>query len=636
MSRQLLAPLAAQVEGAQFVDDYVEHPDFRLVAAFFLGWVFLSSLRHVWFSTFVRELMWSCKAIFDPVAFSGRLHEKYPGMHQSASGAAEMYHHDQRDTLVLLLCMTFMLESLSSFLSLLTFDPSGSGAACVFVIAATTVASQVTRVFGLMILGNDLRHHIAGQWEFYIFWVLLGLGTVLSGVTVGVGTGHLASPIGLSRVSLCFRKRFLPTTIVSSTLNLILESYIIIRSLLLLQPPRLKLSVLQDARIVQAGSLLLFDLLIVVPNTTPTSAVAEFIPYSIGALGVLAAFNSSFTQTKFDPAQFDGPSSIPRYLNRPMGAPEQPIHQSDMSDGVIRINNPPLPAYARPNRDIEAHASPPHTLRTTRSSPPPPLDVLREQAIPVSSPEVSVLTTVIRDITPPVAQLEPENLLRREKILSYSNPLWATFGAQEEEDDGAGSPTRSQISVTRSLTLSTTGHSPERDSNVLSPSSTILGSDIIRGAPSTEVKNRMRVRRSAPGITLSQTSSISRRVTQQSWASILSAYPTIGENSSHPWLIPPKENVPPSRSTSSESSKSKPRSKSSRSTKSRKSSTRSAKAAVIIPVERVPPEPSWIRSSTGSGRFSKRFTTTFGGERTSHVRGPRPPPSAARMQLERL
>jgi len=157
----------------------------RLVAAFFLGWVFLSSLRHVWFSTFVRELMWSCKAIFDrlrgrteeAVAFSGRLHEKSPGMHQSASSAAEMYHHEQRDTLVLLLCMTFMLESLSSFLSLLTFDPSGSGAACVFVIAATTVASQVTRVFGLMILGNDLRHHIAGQWEFYIFRVLLGLGT---------------------------------------------------------------------------------------------------------------------------------------------------------------------------------------------------------------------------------------------------------------------------------------------------------------------------------------------------------------------------------------------------------------------------------------------------------------------------
>jgi hypothetical protein len=153
-------------------------------------------------------------------------------MHQSASGAAEMYHHEQRDAIVLLLCMTFMLESLSSFLSLLTFDPSGSGAACgerrsieiverislpdvclVFVIAATTIASQVTRVFGLMILGNDLRHHIAGQWELYLFWVLLGLGTgsrrscmrrplliltpfsplqVLSGVTVGVGTGHLA------------------------------------------------------------------------------------------------------------------------------------------------------------------------------------------------------------------------------------------------------------------------------------------------------------------------------------------------------------------------------------------------------------------------------------------------------------
>lgn len=54
-----------------------------------------------------------------------------------------------------------------------------------------------------------------------------------------------------------------------------------------MQPPRLKLSIVQNARIVQAGSLLLFDLLVVVPNTTYTNLVAEFVPFSIGALGVL-------------------------------------------------------------------------------------------------------------------------------------------------------------------------------------------------------------------------------------------------------------------------------------------------------------------------------------------------------------
>ena len=81
--------------------------------------------------------------------------------------------------------------------------------------------------------------------------------------------------------------RFLPTSLASSILNFVLELYIIIRSLTLMQPPRMKLTIVQNARIVQAGSLLLFDLLVVIPNTTSTNLLAEFIPFSIGALGVL-------------------------------------------------------------------------------------------------------------------------------------------------------------------------------------------------------------------------------------------------------------------------------------------------------------------------------------------------------------
>lgn len=52
-------------------------------------------------------------------------------------------------------------------------------------------------------------------------------------------------------------------------------------------PPRLKLTIVQNARIVQAGSLLLFDLLVLVPNMTYTALIAEFVPFSVGALSVL-------------------------------------------------------------------------------------------------------------------------------------------------------------------------------------------------------------------------------------------------------------------------------------------------------------------------------------------------------------
>jgi|SRR6266852_8619730 len=99
----------------------------RLVAAFFLGWVFFSGLRHVWFSAFLQELMWTCKAISDHLrgrTEEGSLHDKSARIHRS------LHQRKQRGVPVLFLCMAFMLASLSSFLSLLTFDPKAGQAAC--------------------------------------------------------------------------------------------------------------------------------------------------------------------------------------------------------------------------------------------------------------------------------------------------------------------------------------------------------------------------------------------------------------------------------------------------------------------------------------------------------------------------
>jgi hypothetical protein len=82
--------------------------------------------------------MWHCKAIFDrlrggseePATSVGRPHEKSTGTHQSALHTADLSHREQRDTLILLLCMAFMLAGLSSFLSLLSFYPSRNASAC--------------------------------------------------------------------------------------------------------------------------------------------------------------------------------------------------------------------------------------------------------------------------------------------------------------------------------------------------------------------------------------------------------------------------------------------------------------------------------------------------------------------------
>ena len=96
--------------------------------------------------------MWICKAVYDrlrgrseePVAFSGSRHEESARIHRSPSCVENMYRRKQWDAPVLLLCMAFMLASLSSFLSLLTFYPIAGQAAC------SECSSTKPMIIGLM------------------------------------------------------------------------------------------------------------------------------------------------------------------------------------------------------------------------------------------------------------------------------------------------------------------------------------------------------------------------------------------------------------------------------------------------------------------------------------------------------
>jgi len=80
--------------------------------------------------------MWTCKAISDRLRgrtdsegsaiFTGSLHDKSTRIHRSLHQCKQRGH----GVPVLLLCMAFMLASLSSFLSLLTFYPKAGQATC--------------------------------------------------------------------------------------------------------------------------------------------------------------------------------------------------------------------------------------------------------------------------------------------------------------------------------------------------------------------------------------------------------------------------------------------------------------------------------------------------------------------------
>jgi hypothetical protein len=299
-----------------------------------------------------------------------------------------------------------------------------------------------------------------------------------------------------------------------------------------------------------------------------------------------------------------------------------------MSERVIHIS-----ANAGPDLDIEAHASVSSGPGTTRRYSMISLDGHHDETLSTPSPQPYQVSIQ----TPLEAQPEPRNPLRREKILSYSNPVWATFGAALDESSSASIHSETSIDVMRSPTSN--GHSHERSTKFLSATSTILGSDIIRRTTLNASKDRMRIRYSIPNFPLPPTSSVpssSRRAVRYSWLSRAPAYSTTGEDTSHEGSTLPKGGVPSSpRSTSLLSSKSKHGSKSSRSSKSRKSSnsTRSAKITGFKLAEESPSEtvPVWTGSSMDRASLARPPPSLLR-DRVGFVRGPRPPLSPMRMQ----
>jgi hypothetical protein len=130
--------------------------------------------------------------------------------------------------------------------------------------------------------------------------IWLGVGLVFVFVTNAISSGAIKLVPQLG-VSLCYRRHFLPTSLVSSFIYFILELYIVIRLALLIAPVFLQLKhrmgALTDLRVVRGLSLMFMELLTIVPAATFTGIVGEFIPFSIGALAVLAAFNHRSPET---------------------------------------------------------------------------------------------------------------------------------------------------------------------------------------------------------------------------------------------------------------------------------------------------------------------------------------------------
>lgn len=94
---------------------------------------------------------------------------------------------------------------------------------------------------------------------------------------------------------------FFPTAIALSLVSICLEIYCLFRLTQKLVPSFLKFKhkadAMKDIRIAKVMSLLILDLLTIVPSSVPTNILTDFIPFSIGTVIVIGsplAFDISY------------------------------------------------------------------------------------------------------------------------------------------------------------------------------------------------------------------------------------------------------------------------------------------------------------------------------------------------------
>ncbi|EIN10653.1 hypothetical protein PUNSTDRAFT_119569 [Punctularia strigosozonata HHB-11173 SS5] len=389
MLRSRLAPLTLAVHGLEkpSAQEFVEHPDFRQICAFFLGWVFFCSLHYIAVSPFLRSVislvtqrLANKHAKFDPEARPTSLtdeKEKSIIAWRRDSEASEYVEPNllslKRDnhilTFTLSLCLAF--ASVAQFASLLAFSGKG-GASCAFVVAWGGVANQLARLVGLLTVILELRQLGIARYEDILCWTWISVGLVFVFVTNAISTGAVQQVPFLPHTFLCYRRHFLPTSIVSSLVYLSLEIYITIRSFLHVSEPKDRSwQDLADTQVLRGLSLMFLELLTIGPSAAPTTLVGDFVPFSIGAIAVLVAFNHHHTRASEIPVIVSQPQSKGVGRNSRPSTYLKPSPSHSVHSINLKIGQPYFPhhPFANPgfNDDHDDDPAPmsPMTARTS-------------------------------------------------------------------------------------------------------------------------------------------------------------------------------------------------------------------------------------------------------------------------------
>ncbi|CCM01588.1 uncharacterized protein FIBRA_03648 [Fibroporia radiculosa] len=304
--------LSVQDPQASVIGEISKHPDFRVVAAFFLGWVFLCSAHLTVLSPLIRDafhqLFTACSRWRRRrrVADLEHLAEKDVDVadDRMASGR-QLENEDSAFVFILNLC--FASAALANLCSLLNLGTHGEGIACTFIIAWGSMASYSVRMTGLLMISWKLRRLGVKRAELYILWfgLLCVLGLVFALNATGTGK---TSVLESTEVSICYKQYVSSISFSLSAILMALELYTAIR----IVSKRLNGNNSSPTTIDVARPvcLLIFDAAIIIPATRWCNTLVQYIPYSLGALLVIGVFNyrSSTAVTEGDKIEpYHGP-----------------------------------------------------------------------------------------------------------------------------------------------------------------------------------------------------------------------------------------------------------------------------------------------------------------------------------------
>ncbi|CAL1700693.1 unnamed protein product [Somion occarium] len=345
--------------------------------------------------------------------------------------------HD-RTSLIFTLNLCFVFASIAFFLSLLSFKGGVRWeTGCTFVVAWGGMASRSARLIGAI------------------------------------------AAVENANALKCNRKRFLPVALTSSFVQLGIELYVAIRLMTIILPSARGLqNIIGSPSTVHLGralSLVVFELLTFVPDAIDTSVVAEFVPFTVGSIIVLAAFNRPSRSIRTAP-----PSPIMVFNEKSPYGPQASPHDSPPSFVIIS----PLPSTGPETHDKGYRQS----VQTVATS-------------ALSSVEDAVVYTAVRHAFSQGSIILPGNTpggvedtqgqpSQRRRILSFQTEVAEELErmAEEAQQQLATGPIPRRSKPRPNMTIVV--HDPREEldgaitASLRTDGSTVLGSDIIRGGSS--------------------------------------------------------------------------------------------------------------------------------------------------------